>query len=297
MARVRLAAIVSFLSASALATALSSSAASPESTIVFSATSPDSGVAQLFSVHASGDGLTQLTTGSLPSGEPAFSPSGKRIAFQRLGVGILTMNPDGSGIKRLTTNPRDSYPTWSPDGTHIAFVRPAGARWVPYVVATTSRKLTALKKSPPAGRPSWTTAGLLIASGGDVLRIDTKTGKVLKYYGADVDPIWGLNTVALAPSRASLTYVGAREPVPGDKECGEGPCQRFGLYFESLKTKVKKPKMIAKDAGPAAYATDGKQIVYADDGGLVIRSIASGATTPISTGTASPTTAAPPTWH
>jgi hypothetical protein len=297
MARARLAAIVSFVVALALAGAGVSNAASPAGTIVFSATSPTSQVDQLFSIQASGDGLKQLTTGSYASDAPAFSPDGKRIAFQRLGVGILTMNPDGTGIKRLTTNPRDSYPTWSPDGTHIAFVRPSGPRWVPYIVATTSRKLTALKKSPPAGRPSWTKAGLLIASGGDVLTLDTKTGKVLKYYGADIDPIWGLNTVALSPSRTSLTYLGAREPVPGDKECGEGPCQRFGLYFESLTGKSKKPKMIAKDAGPATFARDGKRIVYVDNGTLVIRSVPGGATTSIGIGTATPTTAAPPSWH
>lgn len=297
MARVRLAAIVSFLSALALTGAGSSLAASPPGTIVFSATSADTQVAQLFSIQPTGEGLKQLTTGSYPSSAPAFSPNGKRIAFERLGVGILTMNTDGTGVKRLTTNPRDSYPTWSPDGSHIAFVRPTGARWVPYTVSTANKKLTALKKAPPAGRPSWTKAGLLIASGGDVLKIDAKTGKVQKYYNADVDPIWGLNTVSLAPSQTSLTYVGARDPVPGDKECGEGPCQRFGLYIEGLKTKVKKPQMIAKDAGPATYATDGKEIVYAVDGGLVIRSVATGATTPIATGTAVPTTAAPPAWH
>jgi hypothetical protein len=296
MACVRLAAIVTVLLASMLAAARASSAAE-DGTIVFSATSPDSQVDQLFSVKASGEGLKQLTTGSYPSDAPAFSPNGKRIAFERIGVGILTMNPDGTGLKRVTTNPRDSYPTWSPDGTHIAFVRPSGTRWVPYVVPSTGGKPKALKRSPPAGRPSWTKSGLLIASGGDILRIDTSTGKVLKYYGAEVDAIWGLNTVALSPSRSMLTYVGSREPIPGDKECGEGPCQRFGLYLESLQTKLKRPKMIAKDTGPANFSPDGKRIVYGAGGQLFVRSLATGATTPIATGTAAPTAAAPPAWH
>ena len=34
------------------------------------------------------------------------------------------MNIDGTGLHRLTTNGRDSYPTWSPDGKQVAFVRP-----------------------------------------------------------------------------------------------------------------------------------------------------------------------------
>src|SRR6476659_2229687 len=33
---------------------------------------------------------------------------------------IYTMNPDGTGITRLTFNPRtDEFPKWSPDGTKI----------------------------------------------------------------------------------------------------------------------------------------------------------------------------------
>jgi Tol biopolymer transport system component len=56
----------------------------------------------------------------------------KKIAFERdEGVAksnptgdseIYTMNPNGTGTKRLTFNTRDDfYPAWSPDGTEIAF--------------------------------------------------------------------------------------------------------------------------------------------------------------------------------
>jgi dipeptidyl aminopeptidase/acylaminoacyl peptidase len=297
MARARLAAIVSSLLVAALAGAGSSKAASAADTIIFSATTADAHVDQLFSIQPSGDGLKQLTTGSYPSDAPAFSPNGKRVAFQRLGVGVLTMNPDGTGLHRVTTNPRDSFPTWSPDGSHIAFVRPQGKRWIPYIVATKGGSPKALRKSPPAGRPSWTKAGLLVASGGDVVKIDLKTGHVLKYLGAEVDAIWGLNTVALSPNGSLLTYVGARDPIPGDKECGEGACQRFGLYLQRMLPKPKRPQMIVKDAGPAAFATDGKRIVYAAGGQLFIRSVTTGATTPIATTGAVPTGSAPPAWH
>jgi WD40-like Beta Propeller Repeat len=265
--------------------------------IVFSGTTPTSQIDQLFRISSTGSGLRQLTTGVHPADAPAFSPNGMRIAFQRTGVGIFTMSPDGSGLRRLTSNPRDSYPTWSPDGKSIAFVRPAGLRWRVFVVPSSGGRQRLLSKAPPAGRPSWTQAGLLIPSGGDLLKISPSSGRVLKYYGANIDAIWGQNTVELSPSQSMLAYVGTRAPEPGDKECGEGPCQRFGLFIESLLTKAKKPHMIVKDTGPAAFAPDGKKVVFAASGKLEIRPVATGVAKVIATGTVYPTNAAPPAWR
>jgi hypothetical protein len=154
-----------------------------------------------------------------------------------------------------------------------------------------------LSKAPPAGRPSWTKAGLLIPSGGDLLKVDPASGRVLKYYGADVDAVWGLSSVAVSPDISKLTYVGARSPEPGDKECGEGPCQRFGLFFERLVGKSRKPHLIFKDTGPATFSPDGRRIVFAALGTLQVRVVATGKVTAIPIGTAYPTDAAPPAWR
>lgn len=282
--------------AAALVLGLAGRAATPVRWIVFSATPPGEHVDQLYRIQSSGGGLQQLTKGAYPSDDPSFSPNGTRIAFARGGVGILTMNPDGSGLHRVTTNGRDSFPAWSPDGKRIAFVRPVGTKWRVYVASSAGDAPRRLAQAPPAGRPSWTKAGLLVPSGGDLLRIDDRTGHVLKYYGANIDAIWGLNTVAVAPDRTRLTYVGARAPEPGDMECGEGPCQRFGLYLESLTTKRKKPQMIVKDAGPAGFSPDGRQLAFTDGGKLVLRTLGGGSTA-LATGGAYPTNAAPPAWQ
>lgn len=94
----------------------------------------------LYVVNRDGTGLTMLvadieTSFDFFSGRytPSWSPDGRRIAFsQRLGrgskraVAIMVVNPDGSGLVRLTS-PRagmsDLGPAWSPDGTKVAFER------------------------------------------------------------------------------------------------------------------------------------------------------------------------------
>ncbi|HZT15508.1 MAG TPA: hypothetical protein VFA19_06125 [Gaiellaceae bacterium] len=267
------------------------------SAVVFSATPSGSSIEQLFSIQPSGAGLRQITRGAHPAVDPAFSPAGTKLAFARSGVGIFTVSPGGGGLHRVTTGGRDSYPTWSPDGKRIAFIRPIGAEWRLYVVQASGGRPRWLSHAPPAGRPTWTTKGLLIASGGDLLKIDTSSGHVLKYYGANIDAIWGLDSVTLSPSVSRLTFVGTRAPEPGDMECGEGPCQRFGLFIESLTTKVKKPRLIVKDSGPAAFSPDGTQLALVSAGKLEIRSVAGASRRLLSTGSAYPTDDGPPAWR
>jgi len=60
-------------------------------------------------------------------GWPAFSPDGNQVAFLHMGgpktAGIYTTLIDGEKPLRLTDNPDDYGPTWSPDSRQIAFVR------------------------------------------------------------------------------------------------------------------------------------------------------------------------------
>src|SRR5687767_3582778 len=57
---------------------------------------------------------------------PGLSPLPTQpIVFMRQPSGwdILRINPDGTGETTLTTNPRDdTFPSWSPDRTRIAYV-------------------------------------------------------------------------------------------------------------------------------------------------------------------------------
>ncbi len=68
---------------------------------------------------------TRLTVHDASDSFPAWSPDGRRIAFESDRDGndeIYVMNADGSGVTRLTDNDAiDRSPAWSPDGRRIAF--------------------------------------------------------------------------------------------------------------------------------------------------------------------------------
>lgn len=279
------------------AVAATAGVAAPPKWIVFSATQPGQHIDQLFRIRSSGAGLRRLTKGQFPSIAPAFSLDGTKIAFARTGVGIVTMDVDGKGVHRLTTNGRDSFPAWSPDGKQIAFLRPT-ATWAVYLMPSSGGPQRRLTKAPPAGRPTWSSAGLMVPSAGDLAKIDPGNGHVVKYFGAEIDAVWGLNTVALSPDNSSLTFVGAAAPEPGDKDCGDNqPCQRFALYKQALRPKGK-PRLLVKNVGPAAYSPDGKQLAFiARNTKLDLWTLATGASRRLALGSNYATIAAPPAWQ
>jgi Tol biopolymer transport system component len=267
--------------------------------LLFSAVPPGQHVDQLFRIRTSGAGLKRVTSGPYPSIAPAFSPDGKSIAFARTGIGIVTMDVDGRHVHRLTTNGRDSFPTWSPDGKQVAFVRPTNAAWSIFVMSSSGGHERRLAKAPPSGRPTWSSSGLLIPSDGDLVKIDTGNGHALKYFGATIDAVWGLNTVALAPDDSRLTFIGAAAPEPGDKECGDGvPCQRFALYQQTVLPKTRPPKLLKKNVGPATYSLDGKQLAFVSrNTKLDLFTLATGRTRVLRLGANYATVAAPPAWQ
>jgi TolB protein len=86
---------------------------------------------------------------------PGFSPDGRKIAFMSRRDGnweIYVINPDGSGLRRLTNDPaEDGLPTWSPDGRVLAFISNRGGSWSVWVMTPTGngqRELFPMEGSP-----------------------------------------------------------------------------------------------------------------------------------------------------
>jgi TolB protein len=88
----------------------------------------------IYGIEPTGEGERLLVD---DGAEPAWSPDGQLMAFTstrdrngetcfhecRVNGEIYVMRSDGTGVRRLTSDPADDRsPTWSPDGRHIGFV-------------------------------------------------------------------------------------------------------------------------------------------------------------------------------
>jgi Tol biopolymer transport system component len=160
-----------------------------------------------------------------------WSPDGKRIAFAgnpcadgpgtpQGGPCIFTMNADGSGKTNLTPEEtrsecastygvahRSDDPTWSPDGSRIAFAGPldtcrfssgVGSIWVMNADGSGKADLTGSPDSSET-EPSWSPDGTSIAFVGDVDRqsgvftVPSGGGGLSRLTtGGDTDPNWGV---------------------------------------------------------------------------------------------------------
>jgi TolB protein len=83
---------------------------------------------QIFVMNADGSNPHSITTPRLEAGSPAWSPNGRRIAFNsnnnRTGSRIFAVDPNGKDLRALTPNRfphNDVGPSYSPETKQIAF--------------------------------------------------------------------------------------------------------------------------------------------------------------------------------
>ena len=165
-------------------------------TVYFS--SKRSGGFEIYSIDITGDGLQRLTReiGSLYA--PELSPAGDRIIFTNHGNGLWVMKPDGENPRPLTFRD-DIDPTWSPDGSMIAFASSRNGQRQLYVMdadGSNIRQVTDLNDM--GGRSTWSPDGTQLAfyrgPAGDhniyIINIDG-TGLVQLTNGGDnLGPSW-----------------------------------------------------------------------------------------------------------
>jgi Tol biopolymer transport system component len=143
----------------------------------------------VFAVNRDGTNERNLTRNScsgacLGSEEPAWGPGGHRVAFVRAfgpispdgnaaRVALFVMDADGSNVRQLTqlepnSGTEDHFPSWSPDGSRIAFlrwnasVRPrnASAIYTVHAAGGNERLLRRIpRRWPGGGTPDWSPDG------------------------------------------------------------------------------------------------------------------------------------------
>jgi TolB protein len=122
----------------------------------------DGGAQGIAVIRPDGSGSRKLTRDRRDR-SPAWSPDGRRLAFDR-GGRIYVMAADGTGVRRLMPpSARGRQPAWSPGGSEIAFIR-SGAL---FVVGADGTRQRLLYRRPGiiANRPSWSPDGKRIAFG------------------------------------------------------------------------------------------------------------------------------------
>ncbi|HEV2829565.1 MAG TPA: Calx-beta domain-containing protein [Pyrinomonadaceae bacterium] len=135
----------------------------------------------IYTMNADGTNLQRLT--NIDAGGPAWSPDGSKIAFivgggftfglEQTTSEIYSINPDGSGLTKLTTDTGANRGfSWSPDGRQIAFAStrdPDGRSriWVMNSDGSNQRRLTDIHDTKNAifyqdVAPSWSPDGAKI---------------------------------------------------------------------------------------------------------------------------------------
>jgi TolB protein len=166
-------------------------------------------------VNASDGSFWEPLPASIKNLTPDWSPSGDQIVISANfsnSTGLMIQSVDGQDSWQLTTDPYDTTPVWSPDGTKVAFVRRQHDHWEIYVIDVTTGQQTRLTDTPALSdetatssvSPAWSPDGKYIAY------LTDQTGEweiwVMKADGSEQAPLFGTELDGL-----TLVYAFASE--------------------------------------------------------------------------------------
>jgi TolB protein len=168
----------------------------------------------LWAINRTGDGLTEIVNDGTYR-TPRWWPA-TRIAFvytppSNDSPDLYVVNADGTGLTNLTNTPEhwEWRPRWSPDGTRIAFLGPAGLE----VVAVDDGSRTVLTGDLMwLDHHAWSPDGTKLAVTGwrdnnaDIYLVDAAGGgevaQLTEHPASDYEPVWiGIEWIAFQSDR------------------------------------------------------------------------------------------------
>ena len=122
----------------------------------------------LWSMDAGGGAARRLLPDGYDAHAPAWSPDGRRVAFQAYLKDtwhLWVMNADGTGLSEVTAGPFDDRePHWSPDGTRLAFASDRSGHYDIWMLTLATGAVTRLTTDPANdSMPAWSPDGREIA--------------------------------------------------------------------------------------------------------------------------------------
>gem|GEM_PF-1825258 len=215
---------------------------------------PPPGVSAIYLAHADGSGVRLVVTGE----RPAWSPTGRRVAFQRDGQVWVS-----DGILETALGP-GTEPAWAPDGRRIAFT---GAEGIAVMADDGSGVTTILRHDfrtdtwaggdQGVGKPAWSPDGERIAfehrGDGDLIPA--------QIFVMDAD---GSNPHRLTPP-AGIQYAESDPAWPADGR--EIVFWSFGYGIASVEAGGGLPRSLVHDFPAVAY---GAKPAPAPGGGAIL---------------------------
>ena len=252
------------------------------SMIAFDSDRDADGDKEIFLISPDGGAVEQLTFNTVFDQQPAWSPTGDRLAFTRFetfdGHGnsdVYTMDAAGGDELRITTHSAIDYAAkWSPDGSKLVFVSLRDGNYEVYVTSAAGGEQVNLTNNPAHDDdPSWSPDGT---------RITFKSNRDGTY------DIWMMDADGSDP--VNLTDHSDDEAAPVWKPDGtqiafqrrDGTAQTYGVYAMDWDP--------VTGAGVAVRVGDGETPTWSPDGTMIALWAPSNdiATVPAVGGTATP---------
>ena len=136
---------------------------SPDGTMIAFDCRVDAGNDDLCSVNADGTGFARLTADPARDYGAAWKPDGSALAFATTRYGtdeIVLMGVNGSGVARIGAGLPGLAPSWSPDGTQLAFVQVFqrdydGDWYTASVISTANADGSGVRNLTDGDQPAW----------------------------------------------------------------------------------------------------------------------------------------------